>query len=57
VLFAMSFTDLFYVASTREVSILVGTLFGAYLLKEGLAARRLVAAAIIVAGLIALATG
>lgn len=57
VLFAMSFTDLFYVASAREVSILVGTLFGAYLLKEGLAARRVIAAATIVAGLIALATG
>ena len=55
VLWAMSFTDLSYVASAREVSILFGTFLGTRLLGEGLTRRRLTAIVVIVAGLITLA--
>jgi drug/metabolite transporter (DMT)-like permease len=57
VLFAMSFTPVSYVAPAREVSILIGTLMGARLLSEGEGKRRLIAAGMMVAGIVALALG
>jgi len=57
ILTAMSFTPVSYIAPAREISILVGTFFGAKLLKEADAARRLFAAAGMVAGVVALALG
>lgn len=57
VLTAMVFTPVSYVAPAREISILIGTVMGAKLLSEGDARRRLVAAAGMVAGVIALALG
>lgn len=57
VLTAMRFTPVSYVAPAREVSILIATLFGAHLLREGEAARRLGAGALMVAGLAMLALG
>lgn len=57
ILTAMSFTPVSYIAPAREISILIGTFFGAHLLKEADAHRRLLAAAGMVAGVIALALG
>lgn len=57
ILYAMSFTPVSYIAPAREVSILIGTIFGARLLKESDSGRRLLAAAGMVAGVIALALG
>ncbi len=57
ILYAMSFTPVSYIAPAREVSILIGTFFGARLLKESDAPRRLLAAAGMVLGVIALALG
>lgn len=57
VLFAMTFTPVSYIAPAREISILIGTFFGARLLNEADASRRLVAAGGMVAGVIALALG
>ena len=57
ILTAMSFTPVSYIAPAREISILIGTLFGAHLLKEADAQRRLVAAGGMVLGVIALALG
>lgn len=57
ILTAMSFTPVSSIAPAREVSILIGTLFGARLLKEADARRRLLAAAGIVLGVVALALG
>jgi len=57
VLTAMTFTPLSYVAPAREISILIGTFFGAKLLKEADAPRRLFAAGGMVVGVIALALG
>jgi len=51
------FTPVSYVAPAREISILVGAALGAQLLAEGDRARRLGAAALMVAGIVALATG
>ena len=55
ILTAMSFTPVSYIAPAREISILIGTFFGAKLLKEADASRRLLAASGMVAGVIALA--
>jgi uncharacterized membrane protein len=55
VLTALSFTPVSYVAPAREFSILVGAYLGARVLGESHNARRLVCAAVMVAGLIALA--
>jgi drug/metabolite transporter (DMT)-like permease len=55
VLFAMTFTPVSYIAPAREISILIGTFFGAKLLNEADGSRRLVAAGGMVAGVIALA--
>jgi len=57
ILTAMSFTPVSYIAPAREISILIGTLFGARLLKESDAPRRILAAAGMVLGVIALALG
>lgn len=57
VLTALTFTPVSYVAPAREISILVGTVMGARLLSEGNARRRLLAAAGMVVGVIALAVG
>ena len=57
VLTAMSFTPISYVAPAREVSILIGTIMGTHLLSEGQAGKRIVAAVIMVLGLVALALG
>jgi drug/metabolite transporter (DMT)-like permease len=55
VLTAMTFTPVSYVAPAREVSILIGAMLGARLLKEGDTRRRLAAASVIVTGLVFLA--
>jgi drug/metabolite transporter (DMT)-like permease len=57
ILTAMSFTPVSYIAPAREISILIGTFFGAKLLKEADAPRRLFAAGGMVLGVIALALG
>ena len=55
VLFALRFTAVSAVAPAREISVLFGVLLGRRLLGEGNLARRLAAAAAIVAGIIAIA--
>lgn len=57
ILTAMSFTPVSYIAPAREISIVIGAFFGARLLGEGDASRRLLAAAGMAAGIIALALG
>ena len=57
ILTAMSFTDLSYVAPSREISVLIGAILGRQLLGEEHTGRRMVAACAMVAGLIALAMG
>jgi drug/metabolite transporter (DMT)-like permease len=57
VLTAMVFTPVSYVAPAREISILVAAMLGARLLAEKDAARRLFAAAAMVAGIVCLAVG
>lgn len=57
VLTAMQTTLVSHVAPARELSILIGALMGAQLLKEGNVKRRLIAAVAIVAGVVALALG
>ena len=57
VLTAMVFTPVSYVAPARELSILFAALMGTHFLKEADAARRLVAAALIVVGIVGLALG
>lgn len=57
VLTALVFTPVSYVAPAREISILIGTLFGAKLLSEGDTRRRMLAASGMVAGVFALAVG
>ena len=57
ILTALTFTPVSYIAPAREISIVLGTFLGAKLLKEENARRRLLAAAGLVAGVIALALG
>lgn len=57
VLTALAVSPVSYVAPAREVSILIGTLFGVRLLKEGHLGVRLVGALAIVGGLAGLALG
>ncbi len=57
VLTALKFTPVSYVAPAREMSILIGTLMGTRLLLEGGESRRVVAALMMVGGIIALAVG
>jgi len=57
ILYALARAPISYVAPARESSIVIGTLFGALLLHEPDIRRRLVAAGVIVAGVVALALG
>jgi drug/metabolite transporter (DMT)-like permease len=57
VLTALQFTAVSVAAPCREVSVLFGVLLGGRLLGEGSAARRLAAAAAIVAGIVSVAVG
>lgn len=57
ILTAMSFTPVSYIAPAREISIVIGAFFGAKFLKEAEASRRLLAAAGMTVGIIALALG
>lgn len=57
VLTAMSFTPVSYIAPAREVSIVIGAFIGARFLKEADPHRRLLAAAAMALGVIALALG
>ncbi len=57
VLTALSFSPVSYIAPARELSILIGAIMGASLLKEADAKRRLFAAFLIVLGVIFLALG
>lgn len=57
VLTAMRFTPVSYIAPAREISIVIGAFFGARFLKETDSRRRLLAAAAMTAGVIALALG
>jgi drug/metabolite transporter (DMT)-like permease len=57
VLTALVFTPVSYVAPAREISILIGAAMGARLLSEGDSTRRLIAAAAMVVGVVALALG
>jgi drug/metabolite transporter (DMT)-like permease len=57
VLTAMVFTPVSYVAPARELSILFAALMGAHFLREADATRRLVAAGLIVVGIVGLAVG
>lgn len=57
VLMALRFTPVSYVAPVREISILFGAALGAGLLREGEWQRRVLAAAVMVAGVAALTLG
>jgi drug/metabolite transporter (DMT)-like permease len=57
VLTALVFTPVSYVAPAREISILIGAAMGSRLLSEGDSRRRLIAAAAMVIGVVALALG
>jgi len=57
VLTAMVFSPVSYIAPAREISILIGTLAGTHILREGNARPRLIAAGVMVAGRAALALG
>jgi drug/metabolite transporter (DMT)-like permease len=57
VLTAMIVTPISYVAPVRELSILIGVLFGSKLLGEGQSGRRLFASAVMLLGILALAIG
>lgn len=57
VLTAMVFSPVSYIAPAREISILIGTLAGTHILREGKTKQRLIAAGVMVAGLVALALG
>lgn len=57
VLYAMTMAPISYVAPTREVSILIGAVMGLHFLREGNVRQRLLAAGIMVAGVVALALG
>lgn len=57
VLTALAFSSVAAIAPAREVSVLFGVILGGRLLGEGSQARRLAAAAAVVAGIIAIAIG
>lgn len=48
----MTFTQVSLVAPVREISIVIGTLMGTKMLSEGFGARRIIAAATMVIGII-----
>lgn len=55
ILYAFTFASVSFVAPGREISVLLGTFMGARLLEEGDAKRRLLAAGVMLLGIIALA--
>lgn len=55
VLVVMTFTPVSYVAPVREFSILIGAILGAYLLKEGFGAQRIVASIVMIVGVVTIA--
>jgi drug/metabolite transporter (DMT)-like permease len=55
VLFAMKVAPVSHVAPAREVAMLIGTYFGARVLKEAVSIERVIGAACIVGGVVALA--
>ena len=55
ILYAFTFAPVSFVAPGREISVLLGTFMGARLLEEGDAKRRLLAAGVMLLGIIALA--
>ena len=57
VLTALIFTPVSYVAPAREVSILIGTFMGARLLAEEDAKRRIIAACVMILGVLSLSVG
>ena len=57
VLYALTLAAVSYVAPAREVSVLVGTALGVGVLREGDPRRRLMCAAAMVVGILALAVG
>jgi drug/metabolite transporter (DMT)-like permease len=57
VLFAMRLSPVSYVAPARELSMLIGAFLGARVLREGHLGRRLIGAALMVVGIVALAIG
>lgn len=57
VLIALVFSPVSYIAPAREISILIGAVMGARLLAEGDTLRRLLAASVMVLGVVALAVG
>lgn len=57
VLFALTFAPLSYVAPSREVGMMAGVILGAMLLKEKLTKTRLAGVALMVAGVLLIATG
>jgi drug/metabolite transporter (DMT)-like permease len=57
VLYALTFTPVTYVAPTRELSVLFTVMLGTLVLKEAAAGPRLAWAAVMVAGVVLLATG
>jgi drug/metabolite transporter (DMT)-like permease len=57
ILFALTFSPVSYIAPAREISVLLGTAMGSRVLAEEFSARRIVAAAAMVLGLVGLALG
>jgi drug/metabolite transporter (DMT)-like permease len=57
VLYALVFTPVSYVAPVRETAIVFGSAMGIFLLREGNARSRLLASAVIAAGVVMLAVG
>ncbi|MDE2573105.1 MAG: EamA family transporter [bacterium] len=55
VLFALRIAPVSYVAPARELSIVIGTFLGLRVLSEGQARRRIAAATVVVAGIVAIA--
>lgn len=55
VLIALTFSPVSHIAPMREMSILIGTMMGTHLLSEGNKSRRLLAAGVIVLGVVLLA--
>ena len=55
VLYALTFSQVSYIAPSREVGIVIGVLLARYLLKETFSTNRFVGSCLIVAGVIALA--
>jgi drug/metabolite transporter (DMT)-like permease len=51
VLIAMRLTQVVYIAALRETSVIIATVFGWRVLKEGFGGRRLAASAVVTLGL------